>query len=201
MGSRTSCSLFVDPICPFAWIAYRWMSDLERNGHVKMTLGLVSLSVINQERDLDQWYRDFNDSGWGPARVAAAAYRAHGEQGLRRFYASFGMRRHVEKRQDDGSLRDAIRHAGLDPALETAASNPALDDDLRAWTTRAVEPVQADVGTPIVHLGGIGFFGPVLTSAPRGQDAIRLWDALAGLAATPSFVEYKRGRTETLQFD
>ena len=50
-------------------------------------------------------------------------------------------------------------------------------------------------GVPTISVNGQrGFFGPVITSVPTGEDAGELWDHLAWLAARSDFFEYKRSR-------
>lgn len=189
-----SCTLFVDPCCPHAWTTSRWLAEVEALRRVRVTLGLVSLSVVNEGRKLEDWYRQFNDLAWAPARVAAAVHQRHAAEGLRRFYESFGELRHVQRRRDDEVVSDALKGAGLDVGFAAAASDSSLDEALHAWTRAALDPVHADVGTPVIHLGGEAFFGPVLTSVPRGPAAVSVFDAVVALSRVPAFVEYKRGR-------
>ncbi len=51
------------------------------------------------------------------------------------------------------------------------------------------------------HGERVGFFGPVVSPAPTGEAAGRLWDGLLLLAAVPGFYEVKRTRTEEPRFD
>ena len=78
--------LFVDPSCPFAWITSRWLVEVQRLRGVHLVLRLVSLSVINEDRELDDWYRAFNDRAWGPSRVFAAVEAEHGPDAVQAFY-------------------------------------------------------------------------------------------------------------------
>jgi hypothetical protein len=69
-----------------------------------------------------------------------------------------------------------------------------------------MEPVGLDVGTPVVHVPGpdgerIAFFGPVVTPAPKGEAAGRLWDGCLLVGGTPGFYELKRTRDEPPVFD
>ena len=62
-----------------------------------------------------------------------------------------------------------------------------------------MRPVGHDVGTPVIHVPGpdgehIAFFGPVVTPAPKGEAAGRLWDGVLLVAGTPGFYELKRTR-------
>jgi hypothetical protein len=62
--------------------------------------------------------------------------------------------------------------------------------------------VSPSSGSPIIAVPGpdlasgkIAFFGPVVTPAPKGEQATRLWDGTLAVASTPCFYEIKRTRT------
>jgi len=60
--------------------------------------------------------------------------------------------------------------------------------------------VGEDVGTPVIHAPGpdgqpVAFFGPVVTPAPKGEAAGKLWDGVLLVAGTDGFFELKRSRT------
>jgi hypothetical protein len=94
-GERSSVVAHVDPSCPFAWITWQWLTEVERLDRVELELRLLSLSVVNEQRPLDAWYRHFNDDAWAPARVMAAAADRCGAGAARQFYEAFGRRFHV----------------------------------------------------------------------------------------------------------
>jgi hypothetical protein len=193
-------TVFVDPTCPFAWITSRWLGEVAGETGLPVRRELMSLSVVNEGRELDAWYRDYNDRAWRPARVAAALLASPCADRWPAFYEAFGQRRHVDGLRDD-TRNVALTLAELDlPAwLAEAADDPGWDSDLRRRTALATAPLTGDGGTPIVHVGGHGFFGPVLTAVPRGEAAVRLWHAVAALATLPAFSEIKGSRDEQLQ--
>ena len=58
---------------------------------------------------------------------------------------------------------------------------------MRAETDEALARTGGDVGTPIITIGAgseapRSFFGPVMPKAPKGDDAVALWNAVATLA-------------------
>lgn len=189
----------MDPCCPFAWITSRWLVEVERRRDLDVRFGLVSLSVVNEDRDLDDWYRAFNDGAWGPARVFAMVDAEYGPATARAFYDAFGRRFHVDGDDDLASvLPAALDDAGLPATSASAADDPRWDTALRASTRAALDPVGLDVGTPILHLDGTAAFGPVLTTCPRGTAATELFDAVRTMLAHPGFSELQRARSDTL---
>jgi hypothetical protein len=77
---------------------------------------------------------------------------------------------------------------------------------VRASHEMGMAPVGDDVGTPVIHVPGpngerVAFFGPVVTPAPKGEAAGRLWDGTLLVAGTPGFFEIKRTRTAKPAFD
>jgi hypothetical protein len=189
---ETSCHLYVDPVCPFAWIASRWLRETESLRPVRVELRLMSIAVLNEGRKLDDWYRDFNDRSWLPARVAAAI----GEAGrFEEFYEAFGRRLHLDRREDwEFVVDEVLAELGLPADLGSVAlEDPATEKALRETHTRLKDLVGLETGTPTLVMNGVATFGPVLRAVPRGEHALALYDAMAALSKVPAFTEIRRG--------
>lgn len=192
-----------DPLCPWAWLASRWMLEVERVRPVRTEFHVMSLSVLNEGRDLDPDYRDLMDRGWVGARAAVGVEQAYGQGALRAFYTELGTRYHLREEPvgDAGVVRDALAALDLDTSIAETATTDAWDEALRASHHAGMDPVGADVGTPVIHVNGKAMFGPVISPAPRGEQAGRLFDGVSLMTAYDGFFELKRTRTVGPIFD
>lgn len=192
---------YVDPSCPFAWITSRWLMEVARMRPIALQFDVMSLAVINEHRDLEPWYREFNDRAWGPARVCTAATAQHGSAVLARLYPALGRRIHDEGNEDfDAVIPAALAEAGLPVAIAEFAGRSDVDHQMRASTARAQQLVGEDLGTPTIVVDDVAFFGPVLTSIPRGEEALRVFEGARLLAGCRAFSELKRVRPDDLNF-
>ncbi len=203
----TMVDIWVDPICPFAWMTSRWLLEVEQVRDVRVRFHVMSLSVLNDGRDgLSDFYRDLVGRAWGPVRIGIAAERRHGGSVYRDLYNALGARIHDQQLAPSRDLYiAALTEAGLPPDLADAATSTQFDQALRASHHQGMDPVGEDVGTPVIHVPGphghvVAFFGPVVTPIPRGEAAGRLWDGVVLVAAADEFFELKRSRTREPSF-
>lgn len=204
MAAQTKVDFWFDPLCPYAWVTSRWMLEARKVRELDVSWHVMSLSVLNEGREMSQDYQALMDNGWGPVRVLIAA-RAH-TQDLLGLYTALGTRLHPVDPADKVELDDprllteSLAEAGLPASLAEAATDSSLDEALRAEHHQGMDPVGMDVGTPVIRVHDRAFFGPVITRIPRGEDAGRIWDGAVLLAGYEWFFELKRTRTESPQF-
>lgn len=199
---RSSAEFWFDPLCPWAWMTSRWMMEVEQVRPVDVTWSVMSLSVLNEGRDLPESYREMMDRGWGPVRVIIAAAEQYGDKVIKPLYDAMGTRIHLGGEKDYAAvLVPSLEEVGLDTSLARFADSDVNDEALRASHQRAIDLVGDDVGTPVISVEGETFFGPVVSPAPKGEAAGRLWDGCVLVAGTPGFYELKRSRTVGPIFD
>jgi 2-hydroxychromene-2-carboxylate isomerase len=199
----TPVDFWFDPICPWAWIASRWLLEVTKLRQVQPRWHVMSLSVLNEDKpDLPERYKELLEKGWGPVRVAIAAEQKAGPEILGPLYTALGTRFHQDKAPNDrATIEAALAEVGLPADLADAMDSTEFDEALRASHADGMDRVGYEVGTPVISVEGTSFFGPVLSPIPRGQDAGRLWDGVLLVAKTDGFFELKRSRTRDPIFD
>lgn len=206
-SAPTTADFWFDPLCPWAWMTSRWMLEVQKVRDVRVNWHVMSLAVLNEGRDLPPKYMELMAKAWGPVRVVIAAQREHGDDIVLPLYTAMGTRIHPEGRTDyDAVCRDALAEVGLPVTLADVATTTEVDDALRASHASGISLVGEDVGTPVIAFPGpegspVAFFGPVLSPAPTGEAAGRLWDGCVLVAGTPGFFELKRTRDVEPMFD
>ena len=201
MSTPTPVDFWFDPICPWAWMTSRWMVEVERLRPVQVRWHVMSLAVLTEGREVAPEYADLMALAWGPVRTIVAAQRDYGDDVVGRLYTEIGTRIHPGGKDYVTAVDEAVRALDLPESLVSAGASEEFDVELRASHHEGISLVGQDVGTPVIAVPGpdgerIAFFGPVVTPAPMGDAATRLWDGTLLVAGTPGFFELKRTRTQ-----
>ena len=225
----SSIEFFFDPMCPFAWVTSRWVQEVRTQRDVDVAWRFISLEDVNapkfeadeqavargEEPSLPPQYRDISRLGNRLLRVAAALRDAEGNGAVEDFYTSLGMQLH-----NGGLSRDVWKGADLNQVFDQLVEQAGVranvlrdaedEDDrwgkvVRAETELALSRTGDDVGTPIItwdldRPDEASLFGPVISRIPRGEEAVRLWDAVETVALTPGIAEFKRSQRAELDF-
>jgi Mycothiol-dependent nitroreductase Rv2466c len=192
VAEATTVDLWFDPTCSWTWLTSRWLLDVETVRPVKTCWHVMSRSLLNSSTNQTR----------GPARVALAVGEQYGQEQLSAFYTAIGTRIH-EREQGPGrdTIDAALADVGLPPELAELAETDDNDDALRASHDAGTDPVGSAVDTPVIHINGVGFVGPVFSPRPKGEDAGRAFDGVLALASGPGFIELKHARPEAPNFD
>ncbi|MEN9803962.1 MAG: hypothetical protein RIS41_809 [Actinomycetota bacterium] len=201
---------FFDPVCPWAWITSRWVVEVQSQRSYDVRWRPISLKVLNRDNTAD-WYTDqykrWHAMGHEALRVALRLDDEFGPKGgndaVGRLYTAIGNEGHVKGRRDDFAasteafVGECLENAGLDRHFVESAFDTSFDARIEESTELALSRTGRDVGTPILTFrpgqpNEGSFFGPVIARIPRGDEALRLWDAVEVLATTPGVSELKR---------
>ena len=200
-GAREGAEFWFDPMCPFAWITSRWILEVEGVRDIDVQWHVMSLTYLNQRKEVSLEYRDRLAPGWGPVRVLMAAQEHVGDQALLPLYTAMGERIHHEKSGITPEMAEsALAAAGLPTDLVKAWSDDSYDEAIKKSHHEGMDQVGYEVGTPTIAIDGSAFFGPVLTKIARGEDAGKIWDGAVALSSFPYFSELKRTRQKELDF-
>jgi len=200
--SRTEAEFWFDPVCPWAWMTSRWILEVEKVRDISVRWNLFSLAYLNRDKELPEDYKARLIRSWHATRVIAAAQKAKGSDITLPLYTAISSRIHLKKMDVGVALfEEALAEVGLDTALAQAMNDESFNSAIIESHERGIALVGNDVGTPIISVSGAAFFGPVISPAPKGEEAGKLWDGVVGVAGYPGFFEIKRSRTVGPIFD
>ena len=182
------------------------MLAVEQVRPVRVDWRIMSLAYLNliqhEGKDLSPEYLERMARAWGPIRVVAAAAAERGDEILGPLYTAIGTRFHNQgRRADPAVLTEALAEVGLPASLADAADSEAFDERIRVSHHEAFDDIGIDVGTPVIRVRGNPIFGPVITPAPKGEAAGRLWDGVTLVLEADGFFELKRSRNRQPSFD
>ena len=194
--------LWVDPACPWAWVTSRWLLEAQKVRDIDVKFQVMSLAVLNEGREMPEKYVDLMQNAWRPVRVLIAAEQRHGNEVVEKLYSAMGSQYHIKSEKDiDVLISVSLKEAGLEADLADAQHSTDFDEALKKSHHQGMDPVGMDVGTPVIHFGDVAIFGPVVTPAPKGEAAGKLFDGVSLVAGTPGFYELKRTRTVGPSFE
>jgi len=193
---QTKAEFWFDPMCPWAFITSRWILEVEKVRNIEISWNIFSLPHLNKDREMPERYKVIFANSWFCARVIKAVENEHGKEKILPLYTAISSRIHVLKEEvSKDLLSDSLKEIGLDPKYVLAMDNSDWDKEIIESHERGINLVGDDVGTPIIAINGVGFFGPVISPAPKGEEAGKLWDGIVLSASYPGFFELKRSRT------
>lgn len=202
----TDLEFFFDPGCPWAWATSRWVTEVANIRNYEVSWKFISLAMVNGDRGYatnDEYHKTIHNFGLAALRVASAARASEGNEGVRKFYTAFGTSFHNQKNREGF---DNNKHKLLSEILESGSLPTVWADSfedethtpvIRYETDMALSRTGKEVGTPILTFkpgapNEGSFFGPVISKIPRGEDAVKLWDAIEIIATTSGMAELKR---------
>lgn len=200
--TKTEAEFWFDPVCPWAWMTSRWILEVEKVRDISVKWNLFSLAHLNRDKELPEDYKSRLIRSWQSTRVIVAAQKAKGAEITLPLYTAISSRIHLKK-MDVGLplFEEALAEVGLDTSLAQAMNDESFNAAIIESHERGISLVGNDVGTPIISVSGAAFFGPVISPAPKGEEAGKLWDGVVGVASYPGFFEIKRSRTVGPIFD
>jgi 2-hydroxychromene-2-carboxylate isomerase len=198
----TAVDFWFDPSCPWAWMTSRFVDEVTEGRDLDVTWHIMSLAVLNEDQDVSDDYRAFFPRALRYTRLVAAVGEREGQDTVKPLYDALGTRIHPGGRTDvDAIIAESLAEVGLDASLAAFADTDEYDEPMRASHLDGIGRVGQDVGTPVIAIGDIAFFGPVISPIPRGEQALSLWDGLVAVASYDGFFELKRSRTRDPIFD
>ena len=197
-----TADFWFDPLCPWAWRASRWILNASEVRPLEARWRIMSLAYLHSDKeDLPEDYRKL------PAEAGARA-GVHGRRaGLRTRGAAPVLHRpgrappSRRQAQGPGHHRSCARGGRHPTSLADAADTDEFDEAIEKSHQAGMDHLGYEVGTPVISVKGVAFFGPVVTPAPRGEAAGVLWDGVLAVAGTPGFFELKRSREVGPIFD
>jgi 2-hydroxychromene-2-carboxylate isomerase len=201
-STPTPVDFWFDPSCPWAWMTSRWVDEVAKLRNLEVTWHIMSLAVLNEGKDVSKEYAAFFPRALRYTRLVAAVEVLHGSQFVKPLYDALGTRIHPGGSKDvEAVIAAALAEVGLPAELAAYADSDEYDEQMRASHFDGIERVGQDVGTPVISVNGTAFFGPVISPAPKGEEAAKLWDGVVAVASYDGFFEIKRSRTREPIFD
>ena len=144
-GRQRKIDLYVDPCCPFAWIAYQWLAEVRRHRAVDSAAPDDDLPCSTNTSPSRAAIGDSAPPGAGSGRRRSGS--AAWPDALtplyemaRRIFAEADPYR-VIRHDLESVILDALSEAGLPARLSDAATSDDYDDSIRASHNVAIAPM------------------------------------------------------------
>ncbi|CAM3716114.1 DsbA family protein [Kibdelosporangium persicum] len=190
--TRSTVDFHFDPMCPFAYQTSVWLREVRDRIGITINWRFFSLEEINRfEGKKHPWEREWS-YGWSLMRIGATL-RRRGMGHLDTWYARIGEALHMrgEKPHDPAVARQLLDDPGV---FDEAINDPTTHDEVKADHQRVVDA--GGFGVPTLFFeDGQTLFGPVLVDPPKGQDAVKLWHVVTGMADLPHVYELQRPKS------
>lgn len=198
----STIEFYFDPGCPWTWVTSRWLVDAASQRNIEIQWRSLSLAVLDEGNEVPEAYLAALAAGVAAHRLIAALLAAERNDLVGAFYTEYGRRVHHDGEVPSIELVRIIADAAGAGEWSDAVDEAAWDVAVRDSTHLAVGLAGPDVGSPVLAFGvpRTAIFGPIVSPAPTGADAVRLLDHVLDAAAIPGFFELKRGRVAGPKF-
>lgn len=177
----------------------RWAVEVAPRRSVPIRWRAYGLTVKNADITVPEPSATLEATSRQALRVVEAVWADHGDEPIGRLYTEIGTRFHHGHDVTTAALAAALDACGLGAGYIDAADDDRWDVEIRGSMAEAIELVGSEVGVPILVFSEgdakAAVFGPLVSPAPSGEEALALWDGVVALAWSPSFFELKRTRT------
>lgn len=194
----TDVDFHFDVMCPWAYQTSKWIREAAKVRDVTVRWRFFSLEEVNREEGKKHpWERPWS-YGWSMLRVAAYLRRMpDGNAAVDRFYTAAGMALHEDglKVHTPEGVAAVLESEGFDRSIVDAAiADATTHDDVRSDHEAALALGGFGVPTLVIDRE-TPLYGPVITPAPTGEKAGRLWDLVTGWTEFPNLYELRRPKT------
>lgn len=195
-------AFYFDPACPWTWNTSRWLVEVAQARGLDIDWRPLSLAVLNAGREISAQYRPVMEVGHATLRLVAALRAAGREREIGDLYTELGRRLFYDEGAPSMALVAGAAKAVGAGDLAAAPTDTFFDGAVEASTEEAIQLGGPDVGSPVLVVGDSqrGFHGPIVSPPPTGEDAVRLWEAIAMFSEVPGVYEVKHGREGGVTF-
>ncbi|MEV7625031.1 hypothetical protein [Actinoplanes sp. NPDC089786] len=189
---------YFDPLCPFTWRTSRWLVKVAPERDLDIHWRPFSLAILNGglANAPEQWRAPAEASFSALRLIASLSGSPEGDAAIGRFYTEIGNRTHGADAPISAEIvLAAAEAAGIEDTK--ALHDESLDAAVRESHDEAFQSAGPDIGSPVLWPEGAprGVHGPIIGPVPDVDEAVKIWDAVAVLAAGDTVFEVKRGRS------